>query len=168
MTKPVYEDYAKLIARIAWRFVCCYGFEIDELMSEGYIVFSRCVDNWQAKQGCFSTYLYANVQGRFKYLLRSKDRKQPSREYVDGVTPDNSPGPEWRVVFKRSLQELSADAQFCIKVIWDTPAELYGWIIDEKTHPMITIKLLSRYLNKSIGWPYSKIGKCFDEIRQVL
>ena len=171
--KPLYEDYSKLIARIAWSFVCCYGFEIDELMSEGYITFDRCTERWDVNQGCFSTYLYTSVTGRFNRMLtaRVKDHRfktestEPCKDYA---TTDGQPTPEWTTVFISSLQELSTDAQFLVKVIWDTPTELYTWIIEEKTRPMITIKLLKRYLNKIKLWPYSRIERCFDEIRSVL
>lgn len=172
--KSKYDDHSKMIHKMAWRY-SNDQVEVDELMSEGYIIYRWCMTNWDTSKGAkFSSYLYNNLQARFSYHV-FKTRRDSSgwQGWQDNneklLYPiDAESSIEHNTLFKSILQSLSADARFCVETIWNTPAELYEWVIEEKTKPTITLKLLKRYLNKIVGWPYSHIGKVFNEIKTAI
>ncbi|KKN29292.1 hypothetical protein LCGC14_0845480 [marine sediment metagenome] len=67
--KPQYDDYRKMICHLAGNYARTYGngydMPFDKLISEGYLVFTRCAGKWNGKT-TFSTYLYSCLQGRYK------------------------------------------------------------------------------------------------------
>lgn len=168
--KPQYDDYRKMICHLAGNYARTYGngydMPFDKLISEGYLVFTRCAGKWNGKT-TFSTYLYSCLQGRYKDLLKQERRLlcQPGNAAAQGDA--SASGDELLIDLLSTIQTLSDDAQFCIKVIWETPADLYRWAVTERSRPAITLKLLRRYL-RTFKWTYSRINDCFTEIKTAL
>jgi len=141
-----YDDYSRLIASIAWRFATTYDLDVDELISEGYIKYTDCVKLWTPEGGAkFSTFLYHHVEGHFRHLMMFENNR------CTPLVPEqltDACDMEQRVTFKNLLQSLPADAMFCAEIIINTPAEMYDWVMREKTVHKVTKQDVYRYIRE--------------------
>lgn len=160
---PELNDYKNLIYKFAHRYEN-YGLEFEDLVSEGYIVFYESLNTYDAKQGKFSTHLYWSLRGKFGIMLRNKTE---TKELDANVFDDRLPNPDKTIIFKEAMSKLSYEAQFIVDIVWDTPATLLTWCVEEMYSPKLTMRRIKRYLLKQ-NWKHTTINDGFKEIQQIL
>lgn len=90
-----YSDYSKLVVKVAHDFIKknngMRGFiTVDDLISEGWIVFQRVLKRFDPSRGIkFSTYLYSALENRFKAVINKEVERNfefTNYEYLYGYS----------------------------------------------------------------------------------
>lgn len=162
---PELNDYKKMIYKFAHKYEN-YGLEFEDLVSEGYIVFYESLKTFDKTQGKFSTYLYWNLRGRFGVILRNKTDESMTKELDENIFDNRLPNPDQTIIFKEAMSKLSYEAQFIVGVVWDTPATLLKWCVEEMYSPKLTMRRIKRFLLMQ-NWKHTTINDGFKEIQQT-
>lgn len=82
MLEPMYLQYQNLIRKTAHNFKL-KGYDYDDLVSEGYLVFIRALQNWKPELGIkFSTYFGKCLDSHYKCLFRFSNTLSRGREFT--------------------------------------------------------------------------------------
>ena len=178
-----YKKYQNLIYQLAHRFAATTEIEFEELVSCANLEFMKCRETYDPLMASFSTYLTIKVKGLFIELAKKKYRRLSisvstiSSAMPDGqeinileMTMDAKENPEERYFFKEILQGLSQDAKEVVKIVFETPLDLFNLIISEKKEYDIRKNSRNKiqiYLREK-GWTYCRIWRAFKEIKKAL
>ena len=162
MSEINYHDYKKMITMFAWNY--SYSADhYDELLAEGNLEYVKALISYDPDQAAFSTYLWKCLSNRMQ-VLKKRKRIDVNDEIdcngLDSYTPDI----ERSVVFQDMLKSLSGNAQEIIKLVFETPYDLYYSIKDEAK---LNRRILTDYLI-SRGWKFQAIWDGFAEIKAAL
>jgi len=186
-----YEDYQKLICKLAHKYSLLTGIEFDELLSAGNEKFVTCQKTYDSNKAKFSTYLTWELRGLFREMQR-KQRDWKSKTTLMSEMPykvrqhgpevkaqiiihDNwcedkilssKPMQEELVFFKSILKELSSDAKEVVKIVFNTPTEMLK-MMPAKQPRGINKHQIQKHLKRK-GWTISRIWKSFEEITKAL
>lgn len=157
-----YEDYQRLICKLANTYSKITGIEAEELISIGNLEFVLCLESYDPQKAKFSTYLTWKLKGRFL----EEGRKHRSRKQFVDYEPTASGLQEEILFFKDILRELSSDAREVVKIVFNTPVELID-MLPKKQPRGINKHQLQRHLHRQ-GWSFPRIWKTFEEIARSL
>ncbi len=159
-----YENYKRLIFKLAGTYSQITGIEFDELVSAGNEKFVTCQKTYDPSKAKFSTYLTWELRGLFREMQRKQNRYQAN--IVQDLELSNSPVQEELVFFMDILEGLSSDAKDIIKIVFDTPMDLVE-MLPKKQPRGISKHQIQKHLRQQ-GWPFSRIWKSFKEITESL
>jgi RNA polymerase sigma factor (sigma-70 family) len=159
-----YEDYKRLIFKLAHTYSSLTGIEFDELVSAGNEKFVTCQKTYDPKKAKFSTYLTWELRGLFREMQRKQKRLQMNT--VHDLELTNSPMQEELVFFVDILKGLSSDAKEVVKIVFDTPTDLIE-MLPKKQPRGISKHQIQKHLRHR-GWSFSRIWKSFGEITESL
>ena len=168
-----YEDYEKLIYKLAHRYYKTTGIEFDELVSCANLKFIECQKTFDPAMASFSTYLYWQIQGLYLEMSRKNNKwkiqagkfyNSPIQEEQQGMT---NVTPEEYVFFKEIIDKLSDDAKEVISIIFSTPGEMIDMIMNLDQPRGVNKHQIQKYLRKK-GWVFTRIWKTFKEISTAL
>ena len=160
-TKQNYEKYKKMIGKIAWRYHLIYGQPMDELISEGNLIYAKAVKKHDSSISCFSTFLWACLEKELFTFCRN----QKTHSVNDCFYSARIPQPEKEVEFKNTVETMSEEAKYIASIILSGPGELLG--IDPDTRMWDIRKEIKKHL-REIGWKWKDIKSSFQEIRNIL
>ena len=163
-----FEKYKRIIYKTANRyFYSIKKIEIDDLVSQGYLVLCRCINSFNPEKNVkFSTYLYNALKFELQRYIENQIKHHKQRLIiVDGDL--------WNFKLKnKALQttsttkeffdafnKLSKESQDVIKLVLDSPIGFFK-------HPQIRKEL--KKLLRSMGWRQHEIQKSFREIKTFL
>jgi RNA polymerase sigma factor (sigma-70 family) len=159
--EEMFRKYMNLIRKYAWKFVkrCrLQTVDFEELLSNGYLIFLRVLENYDETKGAFSTYLYANLLGMIELWYRENKDVIHFKYDDDLLLRCRSTSFE---EFSRTLEfydavatELSADAQVVLQYILQSP---------EKKH---SENSLLDYFHKQLKWPVKRVLLTLSELRR--
>lgn len=169
MTQEIrYQDYQKLICKIAHKYAKRTSFPFDELMSEGNEIFCKCLQSFDPEKSCFATYLYHALNQEFlNRISLSKIKKR--YHYNDSpeieILPCRQSSPEQTCIFADMMAQLSQDAKFICKIILETPLDLIDQIKskNKKIHSVFKNDL-KKYITTKYNWIPWRCEKAFAEI----
>lgn len=172
-----YNDLEKMINKIVWKFYYQYGGEFADWKAEAHLIYMKAYEDHDESKAQFITCLYKYLMSGLRdYYHRFISKNQPSTVNEYGwdsmlALPDNvSPFAPIDL-----FDEVTADAQELIKLIWDMPDDLRKEklkTINRNYHRAnryaIHMKVfLTTYLRK-IGWTKRRIKETFKEIGEAL
>jgi len=159
-----YEDYQKLICKLAHKYSLLTGIEFDELLSAGNEKFVTCQKTYDSNKAKFSTYLTWELRGLFREMQRKQNYQQSNIKHE--VELSSKPMQEELVFFKSILKELSSDAKEVVKIVFNTPTEMLK-MMPAKQPRGINKHQIQKHLKRK-GWTISRIWKSFEEITKAL
>ncbi|MCJ7747903.1 MAG: hypothetical protein MUP27_09170 [Desulfobacterales bacterium] len=173
-----YEDYERLVFKIAWQWVRRTGGDrkelIQELIGEGNLAFVQARNKFQTfknSKPCFSTYLVNFLEHRYIVLINGKHSQKRTFEPEDvelDSLPAHDSSPEKIVALKEMISQLSKDAQALVRCTLETPRDLV-WMMGHHGHSVrISRYMLQRYFVRQKGWSISHFWDISKEIRQAL
>lgn len=159
-----YEDYKRLIFKLAGTYSQITGIEFEELVSAGNEKFVTCQKTYDPSRAKFSTYLTWELRGLFREMQRKQNRYVASN--VTDLELSNSPIQEELVFFIDILKKLSSDAKEVVKIVFDTPMDLIEMLPKKQPRGMNRHQIQKHLRRK--GWSFSRIWKSFEEITKNL
>lgn len=162
-----YEDYRKLIASRAWSWSKKTGWDFQELMAEGNLVYAKIITKFDLNKSCFGTYLYNGLQIHFGNLTRIKWKPEQVEIELDRISDFDNP--EQKVAFNEMIGQLSIDARMLIECTLETPQDLI-WMLGGQRRKAIRITrfALMKYFRKKRGWSIPRYQKAVQIIQVAL
>ncbi len=139
--------------------------ELPDLIGEGALAYVEARKSFDGDKGEFSTHLWWQCVGRMRHFKK----KAATNPHIDCDIPDIAFGSQparqesW-VGFKQFLESLSEEAGEVVRVIFESPAELYEYSSQKGLSP----RALARFFTKERGWGYAKVWAACDEIKHKL
>lgn len=154
-----YQDYEPLLLYLAKIVKDSYPrLEMDDLLSVGRLAMMEATYDWDPKKGKFSTLLYHNAFGRMRQYRREEMRcltteKEPEQD--TGYTQLDH-----MVLLEKIAcsKYLTNEAVQVIKIIFETPGELYG----------LTESGIKRYLHLVHKWNLFKVQKAVRALKRFV
>lgn len=158
-----YEDYKKLIYKIAWAYHRKTGIDFEELVSEGNIAFCKAKNSFDYSRDIkFCTYLYVSVKNAMKDFIEKNNHFNNTNKINFEFKDTNN---EFQI---KLFENLSDSGKIMVKTIINPPTEIIEWAQNDKwPKKRDGKKHLLRYFREK-GWKFQDIWNCFDEIQMVL
>ena len=173
-----FNQFRPMIEKAVWIYSKKYKLDYDDIIGEGFLIFTKALKKFDSNRASFSTYLYHELrrlndycknEHRFRYceIIRRKDmskRSYPKNVFIyrknDGVKQiDNYD------IFKRILhrldyeKELSKDSQEILNYILSRDWEN----VEINWKPRLRY-IMGLYKNK--GWSKNRVDKSWNEIKE--
>jgi len=163
-----YEDYRKLITKRAWQWSEKTGWDFQEFVAEGNLVFCKIQCHFNSSKSIFSTYLTNSLNFHFRDITREW-REEPKYVEISEQIPSRDGSPERAAALKEMIRHLRKDAQFLVESVLETPSDLI-WMLGgrEKKRVTITKYALQKYLVQKKGWTGNRCWRAFDQIKVAL
>ena len=170
-----YGNYSRMIYKLAWNWHLKTGAELDDLISDGNLVFSRVITAHINCKSEFSTHLYSSITNfylaKFRDCVRTKKRvaDQHERDYINlrSIPESEYLSPERAAELSEMIGRLGKDARAVVNCVLDAPRDLM-WSVSRKNIKMINRHTLHQYLVKRQGWTHGQCVRAFEEITAAL
>jgi hypothetical protein len=148
-----YDQYKNLIYDRALSFHKTTGFEFEELVCEGNLVFMNCLKDFNTnKNVSFSTYLYKGLNfGLYNFISSQMSLKR--REANWGIKEDVNFID--KIIFDDIMNNLSCDGK-----------KVYNFILQYRNK--INKSIMIKHFTEKENWPYCKVLYIFEEIKNTL
>ncbi len=172
------DDNMGLIKNLAGKWSKNSSRDFDELMSEGFLAFCKCRDNFDEKKNVkFSTYLYNTANGMMHNLV-CKDQWMHNGDLGNAAVEGSEKichnlNPEKQIMFKQTLNSLSEDSKIIINTILNAPTDFIDMLKNEVKNniydiaPKMTIGRIRKYMTMK-GHKVEKTNASFREIKETL
>lgn len=120
-----YENYKKLIYKLSYKWGKILNLDIDELISEGNLIFVLCQESFNPTKSCFSTYLQTCLVRHFQQM---KNRNKMKYEEIDFQFASNE-NLELKIEKVDAYQKLSIEAKEIIETILNCPSEIKEMLV---------------------------------------
>jgi hypothetical protein len=161
-----YKDYENTIKMVALKYHKLSGVDYYELISAGNEKFLKYQEKWNPSKSCFKTFLIMKLNSYYKCEMRKRKNFIFYQDPLN-IYPNNNGSfdTENKCIFVDSLNKLSNDIKYIIKVIFDSPPDLID-MIPKKQPRGITQAVLRQYLYKN-GWKYLDINDAFKTLKTI-
>lgn len=120
-----YYSHQKLIASVAWKMSAAYPVEIDELISQGNLIFMETLHRYQKDRAKFSTFLTQNLYQHLTEFCQQETNWAVASDSSDiemECLSYDSPGPEELTISKQNFDSrvarLNPDSQMIMEHIF--------------------------------------------------
>lgn len=161
--EETYTDVQQLIFKMVHKFIRQSGGDFEEYLSEANLAFVQAMKKYDKTKGQISTWIGFQV---WHTLLEKKRNQSKDRHLFTETIPERKVESRQHAVTSL-LSDLSQDARFVASLVLDIPEEIVSPTIKNGSRPANLRKSLHNYL-LDMGWTYSKIQECFEEVRQAL
>jgi len=167
--KGISENIYSLVKARAYSFYITTGIPLDELESEGLLVYSICLSKWKPGNGVkFTTFLYQCLTNNYIKFCEEWRHQLPAM-LIDYELPEIAyrESMERRLMFKQMIKSLSPEAQGVVALLEECADDILAMGDRDAKDPHAPKRLvgaLRRFL-KSIGWRAWVIDKTFKELR---
>lgn len=69
LTETTFSKYKGIVHKQAWKWCWETGFDIEEMISEGYLLMCMCYSDWDKTKSSFSTWLTDNLNFKFQDMV---------------------------------------------------------------------------------------------------
>jgi len=166
--EKIWIDYGKMIMKIAHNMNEKYNKPFDELLSEGVLGVLTKLPKFDPDRGAsMCTYIYRCAYFKMLDYCIKPQREIPTEVYTSDE--DKNPfiqketKPNWLQSF---LSELTEEAQHLIKIVFESPEELYHAI--KPTRPIRSKNALRDYMIDVHDWKSNDVDQVFKEVAQCL
>lgn len=168
MRTPYYEKYQLLIIERACSFNRSTGYDVEDLISQGNLIYCQVKNTHQNKRGVkFSTFLYTCLNNGLRNYIKKNNKYIKTTELTEKLMTKSgllNKKSEARCNFLHVLTSLSNEAKHVIEIIIKSPMELLQLNGTEK--PKAIRGKLYKHL-RSKGWKWTTIWKTFNEIKSL-
>lgn len=161
-----YEDYIKLITFRAWSWSKRTGWDFQELMAEGNLVYAKIISGFDSNKSCFGTYLYNGLQIHFGNLTRMKWRPERAEIELDQIPHFDNP--EQKAALGEMIERLSKDARTLVECTLETPQDLIWMLGQHGKAVRITHFALLKYFRQKRGWSIPRYQSAVRTIQIAL
>lgn len=151
-----YKDYESLIAGRAWEWAQKTGWEFDELMAEGNLVFVLACKDYIPGKAKFSTYLHKRLGWHYAVSFKRGRKHADGKSDIDTEQVANGGDQHARVAFITALYKhldkvgrkggANFDAHILIQLAMNTPADFVKYIKDSNDHCRVSRKQIQHYM----------------------
>lgn len=166
-----YMDYLPMIKDRAKAWKIRTGWEQEDLISEGNLVFVLCLSAFDRSKSSFSTYLYRSLEMRFCNIVNFNRCKKSGNQYRNRMIELDNRSidsliccPETENIFLQLIEGLPSDAKEIIQAIFEIPDEIIGVLKVTR----INKNVLARYFISFRGWTQTRVWNAFLKIQKVL
>ena len=170
MTQEIrYQDYEKLIYKIAQKYSRSGFFPFDELVSDGNETFCKCLESFDPEKSCFATFLYHALNQEFMNKIKKYRHQQKlyvsKNNEVENFS-DRAVSQEKICIFADMMAQMSKDAKFiCQIILLETPLDLIEQIKSKnKKRHSIFKNDIKKYITTKYDWIPWRCEKAFAEI----
>ena len=173
-----FNQFRPMIEKAVWIYSKKYKLDYDDVIGQGFLIFTKALKKFDPNRASFSSYLYHELRRlndyckneyRFRYceIIRRKDigkRSYPKNIFIHRKEDDRKQIDNYDI-FKRILnrldyeKELSKDSQEILNYILSRDWEN----VEINWKPRLRY-IMSLYKNK--GWSKNRIDKCWNEIKE--
>lgn len=161
--EKLYLANIKMIQKKAWSYQRTSGIDIDELMSEGDMIFMRAIEKWDGKRP-FGTFLWTCLDNGFRKFMVKVD--VPGDQEILESLSDPEPVPGSRMMFREIVEGLSKEARDVVTMILNGPAEALDIIGSEP--PKMIRGAIQRHLVNDLGMTHRKSWEVINELKEVV
>jgi RNA polymerase sigma factor (sigma-70 family) len=170
MNKGEYTQYEGLIKSIAISFNATTGMEVDDLVSEGKVVFMKLTEKYDESKGSFSNFLTHAVRRHYISLIPKEKRTKLNVGFEEDEIFDQyltTRCTELEVEFRDAIRSLSVEAKSVVLLILQSPTELLESVVSVKKASVFR-RILRGYIQRNWKWKRSQVFKVFREIKESL
>ena len=159
-----------LARKLAWSFHHTTGLEFEDLYQEACLAYcwAERDSNYDPRKAAFTSFAYMCMRSHLCNIV-TKCRADASRRFPtdtiallnDWEAIDNAPAPDEELEFREQLGELSKEARFVIRLVFESPHE-YLCLTSREAQAKIR-----QYLRDQ-GWSWVDIQKTLKEIKGLL
>jgi len=161
-----FEDYIRMIHKIAKAKYGQTGIEYEELVGRGTLIFYESVASFDPALASFSTYLYNNLNRK---MVCYKELEGVGKEV--GIDDDmyeiiigRASMPHKDVEFIDTVRNLSNEAQEVVAIVFNCPTDL---MFEGRGMQKNILGCIKNRL-RAMGWKEYQISNSFKEIRTAL
>lgn len=162
----LFEQHKKMILQQAWVFYKRNNgkIPIDELISEGTVIFMNAIRNYNSDKGIqFSTVLYTYLRnGMISFCSEWNKHMPETMEKLPEVICKNA-NADGILSYKEYVNSLSSEAREVVNLLTNDFDKLAGFIKNPK--PRFIRIALQKYLHLELRWDESKIKTVFNELK---
>jgi hypothetical protein len=75
LTETTFNKHKGVVHKQAWKWCQGNGFDVEEMISEGYLLMCLCYSNWDKARSTFSTWLTVNLNFKFQDMVYGYRKK---------------------------------------------------------------------------------------------
>jgi len=165
-----YLKYQNMIAKKAWQWSNRTGWDFEDVMAEGNLVFCQSMATYNPALSAFSTYLFNSLQMHYGNMYNKMKVQKRSGFLTDFDDLKSSDGfnPEQQIIFQDMLEKLNDDAKVIINAILDAPEDLIKTARKPNGKYKLSRSILATYFKDCRGWAVNRIWNAFADIQDVL
>jgi len=164
--EEVWNQYEKMITGIALKLSYHYSKPFDEVLSEGIFSVFKKLSNWNPKRSKLCTYVNLCAKGAMLTYCIKPQREIPMDTYETGKRNpfiQKETKPSW---FQTFFNELTEETKHLIKIVFESPEELYEGI--RPNRPKTSQTKLKNYMIDVLDWTSKDVSKAFKEVSKCL
>lgn len=163
-----YEKVKKLITHKAHSFSRSTGYEVDELISQGNLIYCQTLQKYNPNNNNnakFITLLYLNLDYGLINYTKVLDNQMPRSYGMEAAeTLPVAPLQERSTNIKNKINQLSTEAQVVANVIINSPDVLFK---NRALKPRLMYGAVRWYLKNNLSCTWKKTRATLDELRKV-
>jgi RNA polymerase sigma factor (sigma-70 family) len=161
-----YEQYQKMICAKAWSFHRSTGVAINDLISEGNMIYMKLLERYNPKRASFSTVLWTSLNNGLRTFVSNRNKIPETIELTFIEDRDSDTYSVLKdLMFKESLSRLNGASAVMVKTILNSPVETLK-LKGTENPKAIRGKLVSYMRNQGETW--AAIWTGMSEIKQLL
>jgi hypothetical protein len=167
-----WEDIKGLAVHGCLSFAKTTGFDMDELLSEAQVAYMKTYTQWERnREAKFSTLFVTTLRNHLTdYCYNEGNRRKPltmSEELMDYHQTSGGDSTAHQAMFNLTLQRMSHEAQIVVRIVFNTPAEVFASMADARKGRTI-LHPIAKHLKRTLGWSRKKSTAVFEEVRTAL
>lgn len=163
----LYEENKNIIFRKAHSFNKTTGHDLNELISEGHVLFMKAVDTYNEKNKKFSTWLWTILtNGLIRFIKKTDIPNDVCNPDIEQFNLRSEFDPSMKLMFKDTLLNMSDDAKDIISILLSTPTEILDLTGGESARAIRG--KIRKHLWAKPDWTWNQIWDAFTEIKVML
>ena len=149
-----FEQYEKLIKKIAWETAKKYHADYDDLYQQGCLIYCECLEKYDVTKSSFSTFLFIKIHWGLKdYCLRLK-REVTNCDLKLSLIEDRRNFESAKQILENAISELSKDA-----------FELFEWLLGRSWDREGRRKPCYITAVQDLNWSRKRVKMAWDECK---
>jgi len=155
-----YESVERMIHKLCWRFVKCFGLDFDDCLETAMFAYVKAAKSYDETKGKYTTHIWTYVQNSLRSFSRNESRRKkhykPWRGDVKEHTKPKSLG--------TLVSGLSDDAQSVVELITDASTDLIESFRYRSRY--VRLRVLREFLwNRN--WSMPQVTEVFGELEEA-
>lgn len=160
-----YLSVQKLIFAKAYSFAKTTGHEVEELISEGNLIYCQALKKHDPKRAKFITLLYLKLdQGLIQYTHKLSKHRTIPEETKRGVEVYTNPTIQRAHHLSHKINSLSAEGKHIVELVLSNPEILFK---DKGLKPRQMYSCIKKYIKDILKCPTIKTTQTLAEIKEL-
>ena len=162
LTEIAFNKHKGIVHSQAWKWCWETGFDIEEMISEGYLLMCLCYSNWNKTRSTFSTWLTVNLNFKFQDMVYGyRGDYKLSGDILGAV---GKPLRQPKLPTKDWLSEIEEPCNHYEQMMENIPADCKRLVRIVLSQQITNTNSLVLYL-RSKGWRWSTIRRRVKKIK---